>query len=30
MLLEFCLEKEICVKYMVQERGNEDGDIQDW
>ena len=28
MLLELCLEKELCVKYMVLERGKEEGDIQ--
>ena len=28
ILLEFCMEKELCVKYMVQERGKEEDDIQ--
>ena len=28
MLLEFCLEKELCVKYMAYERGKQEGDIQ--
>ena len=28
MLPQFCLEKELCVKYMVEERGREEGDIQ--
>ena len=27
MLLEFCLEKELCVKYMVYDREDE-GDSQ--
>ena len=28
MLLVFCLEMEICVKYIVKERGKEEGGIQ--
>ena len=30
MLLEFCLEKELCVSNTWLKRGKEEGDIQNW